>query len=63
MLDDFLNTVVFVSHLVPVSQLCQSKGYSPGLTHPNYVCPTKNKAQPSPGLLEVLIQTENTRLS
>lgn len=62
MLDDFLNTVVFVSHLVPVSQLCQSKGYSPW-ANLNCVHPTKHKTQPSPGLLEVLIQTENTRLS
>lgn len=63
MLDSFLDRVLFVNHLVPV-QLYQSREYAPRLTlRPTYVGPTKHKAWPSTGLLEVQTQTVNTRLS
>lgn len=57
--NDFLNVVAFVP------QLCQSEGCSPdpGVPSTSRCGSHKHKTQPCPGLLDVLIQAKNTRLS
>lgn len=59
MLDDFLDTVLFVGNLVPVSQLCYSIGYSLRLAlRPAYVVPQNRSASANCKCQAVVFITE-----